>query len=412
MAISINLGWSAHTNSYQAGKSAATDATKNWQEDGTNLGLVFASAQYNQYRLVAGIKEVISRIPIIGCSGAGVITPEGPIENGVIIAILGAEPSTFQYSLGLGKNVLINSREAGYQAARLATNNFTKLPLREKYKATRKSFIIFPDGVSGNGADILRGCQEVLGSNFPIIGGSAGDAYIFQKTYQYFPQGVTSGAVIGLLVGGDISLGIGVKHGWKPLGKYRKITKANANIIQEIDNQPAIWIYENYFGKETKILKEEPLSMMGMLYPIGMKISGGEAAAKAEEEYLVRYPCKIGKKGELICTAELPEGSKIRLMIGNRNSALMAAREAGLNALNGLREKQAKFVLMISSISRKRLLGRNCYKEIEVIRNIIGKGIPVMGFYSYGEQAPLTSEMYTGESYFHNEAIVVSIMGE
>lgn len=407
MAINANLGWSNHANSYQAGKIAATKATKNWQENSINLGIVFASAQYNQYRLFAGIREVLPKIPITGCTAASIITPEGPIENGIIIGILSSDPSTFQYSLGLGRNVSGDAREAGYQTARIAFDNFKKLPLKKKYKVNRKSFIIFPDGVSGNGANILRGCQEVLGSNFPIAGGSAGDAYMFQKTYQYFPKGVTSGAVVGILIGGNINLGIGIRHGWKPLGKFRKVTKVDGNIVQEIDNRPALSIYEDYFGQETKILKGGPLSMIGMLYPIGAIIS-----EEGEQEYLLRSPFNIGKKGELICAAEIPEGSKIRLMIGNRSEVVMATREAAIDALKSLNKNEVNFMMVFSSIARKRLLGRSYYKEIKAITDIIGKEVPLIGFYSYGEQAPLSTKMYTGQSFFHNEAIIVLTMGE
>ncbi len=402
MSISVNLGWNSDNNSYKAGKSAAAQAIYNWQRNDINLALVFASSRYNQNKLIDGIKSIIPDVPIFGCTAASSITPEGILENGITMAILSSDPETFHYSWGLGKNVFKNSRDAGHQSAKAAIEEFKKIT--SKYKSRRKYFLIFPDGVTGNGLDIIRGCQEILGNNFPIIGGAAGDSYMFEKTYQYSPDGVTSNSIIGLLTGGETELGIGVRHGWNPLGKYRTITKQNANIIKEINNQPAISLYEEYFEKDTKILKEEPLSMMGMLYPIGMKIPG-------EKEYVVRNPFKIGKNGELICTAELPEKAKIRLMIGNKTSVITAAREASLTALKNLGQRSPKFALVFTSISRKKLLGRNSYKEIETVKSIIGRNVPLIGFYTYGEQAPFTSDVYTGQSYFHNEAIVVTLIG-
>lgn len=402
MSISINLGWSDTNNSYEAGKSAATKAEKNRPQKTINLALVFASSHYNQYKLIKGIKNVIPNIHIFGCSVASAIISDNIIEDGVVIAILSSDPSSFHYSHGLGEDVKTNSHLAGHQTAKMAINEF--LRLSSKYESKRKYFIMFPEGVTGNGVDILRGCQEILGSNFPIVGGSAGDSYLFKKTYQYSAGKIISDSVIGLLVGGEIDLGVGIKHGWNPLGKYRKITKTHANIIKEIDNQPAISIYEEYFDEETKTLKKEPLSMMGMLYPIGMKIPD-------EKEYIVRNPFKIGEEGDLICTAELPEGSDIRLMIGNKDGVINAAKKATITALKNLGDKKPKFALVFDSISRKKLLGRNSYKEIEAIKNIIGHDVPLIGFYTYGEQAPFTSKIYTGQSYFHNESIVVTLLG-
>lgn len=406
--MDIKLGWSKDSNSYKAGTVAVNKAIKNWKKNTVNLALVFASAHYNQYRVLSGIKEKITKIPIIGCSSPCVLTPKGPAERGVVLALISASPEIFQYSWGIGKHIHKNTRETGYNIARSAVTKFNDSKLKKKYDINKQSFLMFPDGVTGSGIDILRGSQEILGSSFTIIGASAGDAYMFEKTYQYFPKGVASNSVVGLLIGGKLNVGIGLKHGWNPLGKYREITKSTGNIIQRINNKPAISIYEEYFGKETKILKEKPLSMMGMLYPIGILLE------ETQKEYLIRNPFKTTDKGELVCTAAVPEGAKIRLMIGTRNNVLIAAREAAINALKEVGEKEPRFILMFSSISRKKLLGRNCYQEAKVVKNTVGKDIPLIGFYSYGEQGPLGSGKYKlmRQSHFHNEAIIVTVIGE
>lgn len=406
--MDIKLGWSKNANSYKAGTVAASKAMEGWQKNTVNLALVFASAYYNQYKVISGIKEKITPIPIIGCSSPCVITPEGPAEKGVIVSLISASPETLQYSWALGKDVNENARKTGHNVARSTVNKFNDSKLKKKHDVNKQAFFMFPDGVTGSGIDILRGCQEILGSSFTIVGGSAGDDYMFEKTFQYFPNGIASNSVVGLLISGNLNVGVGLKHGWNPLGKYRKITKSTGNVIQEINNKPAISIYEEYFGEETKMLKETPLSMMGMLYPIGILLEEGE------KEYIIRNPFKTTSEGELICTAGAPEGAKIRLMIGTRNNVLIAAREAALNALKDLGQKKPRFILMFSSISRKKLLGRNSYQEAKVVKNTIGKNIPLIGFYSYGEQGPLGVEKYKHmkKSHFHNEAIIVTIIGE
>jgi hypothetical protein len=46
---------------------------------------------------------------------------------------------------------------------------------------------------------------------------------------------------------------------------------------------------------------------------------------------------------------------------------------------------------VFDSISRNKLLGRKSEKEIQIIKEVLGKNVPFIGFYSYGEQAPLKS---------------------
>ena len=99
----------------------------------------------------------------------------------------------------------------------------------------RQFFIIFSEAMLGNITDVLRGAQEILGTSFPIIGGASIDNLQFQNTYQYFDNNIYTDAAIGLLVNGNIKIGVGNAHGWQPIGKPHKITKASSNIIEEID---------------------------------------------------------------------------------------------------------------------------------------------------------------------------------
>ena len=45
-------------------------------------------------------------------------------------------------------------------------------------------------------------------------------------------------------------------------------------------------------------------------------------------------------------------------------------------------------------------------------RDIFGKETPIIGFYTYGEQAPLGARIHLGQTLFHNETIVIFAIGE
>jgi len=66
---------------------------------------------------------------------------------------------------------------------------------------------------------------------------------------------------------------------------------------------------------------------------------------------------------------------------------------------------------VFDSISRYILLGRQANKELEIIQAGLGKDTPLIGIYTYGEQAPLRAVNYLGRTYFHNQTIAILAMG-
>jgi hypothetical protein len=206
-------------------------------------------------------------------------------------------------------------------------------------------------------------------------------------------------------------MGVGVRHGWVPIGMPMKVTKAEGAVLYELDGRPAISIYEDYFGPRADDLRKEALARMAITYPIGLKIP------EYEEEYLIRDPITVDEKGAITCAAEIPQGSEVRLMIGSKEKAIEAAEDAAKHMMMDLSADGAapKFVLMFNCIAREKLYGQHAGEEIRAVMNIVGVDVPLLGFYTYGEQAPLGGESRDREkisSRFYNETMVLFGVGE
>ncbi|MDD5237238.1 MAG: FIST N-terminal domain-containing protein, partial [Candidatus Omnitrophica bacterium] len=278
----------------------------------------------------------------------------------------------------------------------------------------RELGLLFSDGLNENGSLLLKGLQQKLGLSFPIFGAAASDNFNFLKTYLYYNEDIFSDGAIGVLLGGKLKFGLGVRHGWRPLGKLRRVTKCSGNTIKEIENKPAVELYKEYFAKEAAELKKD-LKIISVFYPIGIYLSG-------EKEYLLRNVRAIKEDGSLVCQGDIPEGSEIRLMIGTKESCLAAAKEAAeeakkitLKSMFSPSSKEGlpiKLALVFDSISRYMLLGKDAQLELEAIQEAIGPDVPIAGLYTFGEQAPLKSVNYFGRTHFHNQTIsVLSIKG-
>jgi hypothetical protein len=263
--------------------------------------------------------------------------------------------------------------------------------------------VIFSDGLMKDTSNLIYGLQGKLGSSFPLVGGSASDNLMFKKTYLYFNQEIFNDAACALILGGKLNFGLGIKHGWLPLGKPRRVTRSRGNIVYEIDGSVAASLYEEYFAYDLNKLRKE-LKRISVLYPIGIYLAG-------EKEYLLRNILSVQDDGSLVFQGDVPQDSEIRLMIGTKDSALTATRQALEEAKTALAGRKISFALILDSISRYILLGREAHKELEIIKAGLDKDTPVIGLYTYGEQAPLTAINYRGRAYFHNQTITLLAIG-
>ena len=390
MATWVGVASSRQPDSYLAGQEVARKALEKTGQQPPDLVLVFASTRFDQEALLRGIISITQEAPLVGCSTAGEILADGPLRRSVVLMAICS--NSLQISTGLGLDLTTQPRKAGQDAAMQAT---------QAHLISPHGFLMFPDGLTGNVAEVIRGVQEVLGLSFPIVGGSAADDFGFSKTFQYHQGKLYTNAVAGVLLAGPIALGIGARHGWRPLGKPRQVTRSLANVVQELDGHSAVNLYETYFGRAADALKSGALADMSIVYPLGMPIPG-------EEEYLLRNVLRVDSAtGSLVYAGEISEGSEVRLMMGSKEKALAAAQKAAEQAMLGIAPRTPTFALIFSSCSRARLFGRRVDEEISAIREVLGRNVPLVGFYDYGEQAPLTASGFRGLSYFHNETLVV-----
>lgn len=398
MASWIGIGYASLEENPKAAEEAAIMALKNAQlPDGQTVDLVllFCSSLYPQSGIVQSVYSTLYPKVLVGCSSAGEIIASGSLKRSVVVLLFSSD--RIEVAAGFGESAHENPRQAGQRASFMATQGIKK---------ERHAFLMFPDGLAGNGSDILRGCQEALGTSFPIAGGSAADDYSFKKTFQFFQDKVLTNSVVGVLFGGEVVVGVGIRHGWSPIGKPRKVTKAYLNRVDELDGNPAANLYAEYFGSAAEELKQESLAWLTLAYPLGMSVPG-------EEEYLLRNVLHVDPAtGALIYSADIPEQSHVRLMMSSRETILSAARRAATQALNGLNGKKPLFALVFNSVARKKLLRLQAKEEVLTIYQALGNNIPLIGFYSYGEQAPLGAAMHRGQSHFHNESVVVVTVAE
>jgi hypothetical protein len=393
MAIQLGIGLSKGKNPVLAAKEATKVALADMRNVKIDLAIVFSSADLSCEALLKAIRDALGEyIPVIGCSGLAIIFNQNIYRHGLIVLLL-----------SLPQGIFCNTactKEISARTALIAGEELGQQLLLGFKDIHRTLAVLFCDGMIQDNPNLIYGLQERLGRSFPLVGASVSDNLIFKKTYLYFNQDVFSDGACGMLFGGRLNFGLGIKHGWRPLGKPHYVTKCSNNVVYEIDNKPAVKMYEEYLAFGITELRKK-LKFISTLYPLGLYLPG-------EEEYLLRNIRFIESDGSLVLQGNIPKDSLIRLMIGTKESCLAATKQA----VEEVKMSSAKnFVLVFNSVSRYILLRKEAPLELEIIKSGFGEDVPVIGLYTYGEQAPLRAISYYGQTYFHNQTVAILAIG-
>ncbi|KPK97543.1 MAG: hypothetical protein AMJ95_08410, partial [Omnitrophica WOR_2 bacterium SM23_72] len=203
-----------------------------------HLAIVFSTMEFASPQVLKTLYALLGQAHIVGASSLGIITNQGIFRHGLAIMLLSLPKNAFCRTSFVQKISTKSSTNAGEE---LGEN------LLFGFKNTQRDFgLIFSDGLIRDGSGFLYGLKERLGWSFPLAGACASDNFEFKKTYVYFNEHASSDAACGIIWGGKINFGIGIKHGWKALGQPRTVTRATGNTIYEIDGRAAVSVYKDY----------------------------------------------------------------------------------------------------------------------------------------------------------------------
>lgn len=377
----LGVGQSRQGDSRTAGTEAARSAVL---RDDPELLVVFCSDAYDLEALQAGIREVGGNVPLIGCSTAGEIASSGPGDATVVVAALGGG---FDVKTRVATGASAGLRDAGAAAAQC----MTELP-----DDRHRVLMLLTDGLAGDQAEIVRGAHSVVGAAVPLVGGCAGDDLKMTRTFQLHGGEVHEDAVVAAAIGSQAPFGIGVHHGWRPVGEPMVVTRSANNRVYALDDQPALDVYlDRLDAPEQARTDPAEFTRFALTHPLGL--------IRRSDEEQVRF---IGEadfeERSLGCIAEVPQGNLAWFMEGDDDSVLSATQAACGDALAALDGNSPVGLFAFDCIARRGVLGdAGIRTEIDMVARSAG-GVPVAGFYTYGEIARTR-----GVTGFHNQTLVV-----
>lgn len=394
MATTVTTGTSTHSDEHRAAQEALGDAMAD-DLGPPDLLLAFATVGYDQQDLLDAIAEASGGCPLVGCSGEGIISRGGSDEGSYCLSVMAWWSDELSFAPVVAEGLAQGSGVAG-QA--LATQ------LETAGASDGKLLLVFPDGLTANTSQLFDGLTPALPAGCVVAGGTSGDRMTLDQTYQYHGGQVYSDAVTGVLISGPVQVETTVSHGCQPIGRERTVTAAKANMVLEIDGEPAFEVFKEYVDDDPDELRAEDIVHMCF----GERLP--DAEAQGYDEYIIRTPLGLDPAtGGLQFPVELGEGTPIQM---TRRDPEMISRRAGEAARStaGRHPGQDPLaVLQFDCAGRGGVLFGSKVTEHAVtpLQEAFGPTVPWLGFHTYGEIAPLA-----GQTRFHNYTVALCALYE
>lgn len=370
------VGRSAHPDAATAGREAARSALA--AHDDARLVIVFATSDHDLRAVAAGVAEAAPGVAVVGGTTAGELDADGPAHGTVQALALGGDGFTFSAT---AVSSSADPRDAGARAAAC---------VGDVADAPHRVLLLLSDGPNTIQPEIVRGAYSVAGAGVPLVGGLAGHRAARGTPELLYGNAVLRASVIGVAIGSDAPIGVGVRHGWRPVGEPMLVTRVASGRVVELDGRPAAAVYRERLGGDPAV----PVAVGTTLkHPLGMKRRVGEAHARWVDD-------DGADDGSL--HGVLPAGALVWLMECDADDVIDATDAACGEALGALGDDAPLALLAFDCNARLQVLGEEGARD-EVARMAAhAGGAALTGWYTFGEIARTR-----GTAGFHQQTLVV-----
>ncbi|WP_369725637.1 MULTISPECIES: FIST signal transduction protein [unclassified Bradyrhizobium] len=375
-------------DSATAGKYLAAEIRKSLSNKSPGALVVFAAPEHDHQAMLSAIRKQLPDTILVGASSAGEFTN---VTSGQGLACaLGLVGDDVMFSYSVGRNLAMDATAAAQEIV----SRFTSTP---PGGFPFRAALVLADALAGHADILVDQLTLATAGQYQFFGGGAGDNAQFQKTTVFCGEEVLSDAAVALEILSAKPLGVGVSHGWRPASRAYRVTASDGMKVISLDGFPAIEAFEEHAEETHQNLdRKEPLPFF--LH----NIIGVDSGA----EHRLRVPLAVDEEGAVMCAAEVPVGSVVRIMRTSTASAVSAAKQAASAALDALGGPPAA-ALFFDCVATRLRMGDEFGLELSSLQERFSE-IPLTGCNTHGQIARAEGQF----SGFHNCTAVVCVFPE
>ena len=250
------------------------------------------------------------------------------------------------------------------------------------------AFMVASAGYLANGDHIVKGVIDEMGRQVPLFGGLAGDDLKMQETFAFDGSQVTSNGLVALIFDGNVIGLQGVAFsGWKGIGTTKTVTKAQGNIVYEIDGEPTLDIFTKYLD-----ISRDPSVAIRDAGEYSLFLNRDDGSS------VLRTALHINEDKSMVFAGSVPEGAKVRFGLASGTEVI----DRAIEQISEFRQQapRSDAIVLFSCVGRYWAFGPLVQDEISTVRKLWD--VPLVGFFTSGEIGPVLQ----GRCDFHNLTLV------
>ena len=225
---------------------------------------------------------------------------------------------------------------------------------------------------------MMEFCNEMsrLREDIQVFGGGAFNPDMDDDTAVVFSKGndfLEHGIIFLLLGGEDFHTYSTFISGWKPLKRKFRVTKADREILYELDGKPALDVYRRFLN----INKNDKFFSNTLEFPLFLEHGDVD---------ILRCPLAVNDDDSLVMSSDMQEDAIVRLAYGDPETILTSIREDGQKIADFCPEVIQTF----SCAARRAFWGDENISDETILFNSVA---PTTGFYTHGEFLRMKGDM-------------------
>ena len=373
--IYAGAGQSSHPVTEKAVEEAAGAAMAQAGLTKADAVVVFFTVEHaaNPTSLLDNLRRVTGTDGIIGSSAAGVLTQQGEVEGNQALAVLVIASDQIDSRPFLFQPLRERDAEIGSDIAALV-----------RARGGDDSLLaLMPDTYNGQPQSLLQSIHRRAGF-IPVVGAGSSENGMARATYQLCGDDVATNSVTGMHLSGTFDATIDITQGCQPITEPMVITRAEKNLIVEIDHRPALEVF-------ARILKgplAEDLRRALMVLFVGLPADADENSV-APGKYAVRNIIGLDpQKGVLGVAEEVTEGEAMLFTLRDGERAREDLNQMLRRQAENLGGKKPAFGFYFNCCARGASLYGMPGIDSAYITQALGE-FPLIGMFGGYELAPL-----------------------
>ncbi len=382
--IKVGLGQSEKIDTRTAVESAIKQCQQRLAGYQPQAGIVFAGVNFDHRLMLDKILDKFPGLNLIGCTTAGEFsTSYGFSDDSISLIVFYS--NDIEIGIGIGRSLSDNPDAAVQNAVDQASH---------KLSEQASICLAFPDGFNRSFDAIMKKLNLALGNDCPVFGGAAGTLWNEElMPLQFFNNEILVDSIPIMIFAGPLEYSFSIANSWKPIGKQAKITRAEGRLVRRIDEFKAVDFYQYYLGDHSEPAREFLLAVYD----------------KDSEHSYLRAPKEYNSDGSITFSESIPQGATVQLTEAIREIIIEDTKSTSKKMVQQVPDLMPAFAMAFSCAFRKDMLGTRVEQEFQILRGNLPEQLPIVGFYSFGEIAPLVMGQ---ESFFHGATLVTLLVGQ